>query len=525
MKKIKHILLLFFLLQSGTLLFSQRKKVYTAEGTVIQNSVNTERIVLMVDDEEMEFLFNASVKYGKKTKPDDLRYGLKVKVDYILLNQDYIIKEVRILNNKVDEKIEFKGVFEYYEDGIALIDGRKVRLSADGLLECTGKSLFGKHCGCDKAKPYKGFSDPSLQKGAFLSVHGKLDSSGVIVASRINVCKNAVSKDEVELRSLVESSYNTKGLVKVKAPKNFNVANGLYKGTIVIGDLEYKLSSNVNVQGYINMVGNKILPKYAQDTSFLNANDIRFRFHVIENNIPNAFAYPNGMIFIHTGLLSIMTNEAQLALVLGHEIAHVLYEHSVDRYKKSKLLDNTVTKGLFSFLKAKVGLTKKKDKEEDEIEEDDNDSFDASLNNLVNRFSPQNLSGLFEKRKETQADRIGLMYMHTTGYDLREAPKFWLKMKELTGEMSFQQKLTSNATGLIKKSNLSTNKDIIAQLGGKALEVAGVTLLENIYASHPLAKKRYDDINELIATYYRDVDFSKAFIGAREFYKFVGHIK
>ncbi|WP_298139673.1 M48 family metallopeptidase [Flavobacterium sp.] len=508
--KFKYLFILFFIATSS---FGQ--KTYEDEGTVTQFKSPFNVITLMVGDDETEYLINEDTSFPKKIEKEDIKIGQKIGIKYFLDNRDYVLKEITVKSNKIDENINFTGLFEFVDSDIAYVDGKKIKLTDKGTLECPGKKLFSRDCGCEKVKPYRGFDDKNIRMGSYFNITGKLDKDGIIQASKISVCRNGVSEDEITLRNAIENSYDASGLLKVKAPTGFNATNGLYQGNIKIGALEYKLLDNIKVQGYVNLVGNRIIPQYAQEESFKEANNIIYRFYVIENSIPNAFAYPNGMVFIHTGLLKIIENEAQLALVLGHEIAHVLYEHSVDRYKKSKKLDGGIAKSGLRWFNKKLGLDKS----------NDNSVFSASLNNLTDKIAPENLSGLFEKTKETQADRIGLLYMYMAGYDLREAPKFWLKMKTVSGDASYQQKINKTANGLLESKDLDIEKGLLSQLGSKGMDAVSNSLLENIYASHPLASQRYDDINELMTIYYKDIDFTKALVGDGDYKKYLGGIK
>lgn len=510
--KFKYLFLVLFIAN-----LSYAQKVYEDEGTVTQFKSPYKSVTLMIDDDETEYVINDNTTFPKKIKKEDIKIGQKISIKYFLDNKDYVLKEISVKSNKIDENLSFTGLFEFVDSDIAYVDGKKVKLTENGTLECPGKKLFGRDCGCEKVKPYRSFEDKSIRMGSYFNVSGKLDKDGVIQASKITVCRNAVTGDELALRSSIEKSYDAEGLVKVKAPTGFNAANGLYQGNIKIGAVEYKLLDNIKVQGYVNLVGSRIIPQYAQEENFKEDNNIIYRFYVIENPVPNAFAYPNGMVFIHSGLLKIIENEAQLALVLGHEIAHVLYEHSVERYKKSKKLDGGIAKSGLKWISGKIpGLDKKGG---------DESILSSSLNMLTDKISPENLSGLFEKSKETQADRIGLLYMYMAGYDLREAPRFWLKMKTVSGDAGYQQKLSKTVNGLLEGKDLDIEKDLLKQLGSKGIEAVSGSLLENIYASHPLASKRYDDINELMTIYYKDTDFSKALVGDGDYKKYLGGIK
>jgi beta-barrel assembly-enhancing protease len=72
---------------------------------------------------------------------------------------------------------------------------------------------------------------------------------------------------------------------------------------------------------YIEEVGMKMVPQAPLEK-------VAWRFRILRAAEPNAFALPNGSIYVHTGLLSMLRNEAQLASVLGHEVTHVMNRHS-----------------------------------------------------------------------------------------------------------------------------------------------------------------------------------------------------
>lgn len=77
---------------------------------------------------------------------------------------------------------------------------------------------------------------------------------------------------------------------------------------------------------YVNAVGQSLV-KHVKRT------DVRYEFHVVDAPVANAFSLPGGQVFLYTGLLEKMQNEAELASVLGHEIAHVDLRHCIERYQ------------------------------------------------------------------------------------------------------------------------------------------------------------------------------------------------
>ena len=83
------------------------------------------------------------------------------------------------------------------------------------------------------------------------------------------------------------------------------------------------------LENYLNQVAAKLMPQSA-------AEDLVIRVKVIKNAYLNAFAYPNGMIYIHTGLLARMDSEDQLAAVLAHELTHCTQRHALRAFRMYK---------------------------------------------------------------------------------------------------------------------------------------------------------------------------------------------
>ena len=151
---------------------------------------------------------------------------------------------------------------------------------------------------------------------------------------------------------------------------------------------------------------------YQQD---LNDPTINFdwEYILIENKkIRNAWCMPGGKIAVYTGILDVTKNTNGLAAVMGHEIAHAVAKHSVERASRGVLL-NTGTQLLDIFSGGKVSQ--------------------------VNRVTGMDTVGLvqqlgimnpFNRKQETEADYLGLIFSSLAGYDIREAPKIWERMQE-----------------------------------------------------------------------------------------------
>ena len=132
--------------------------------------------------------------------------------------------------------------------------------------------------------------------------------------------------------------------------------------------------------------------------------DFVWRVTLIRSKEANAFCLPGGKIVVYTGILPITENDAGLATVLGHEVAHATAEHVAERIEREHLTEVVsailagglaFTPGQFVQLTALFGI-------------------DSSL-----RFS---------RSQESEADHIGLIYMARAGYDPHQAVLFWKRM-------------------------------------------------------------------------------------------------
>lgn len=180
-----------------------------------------------------------------------------------------------------------------------------------------------------------------------------------------------------------------------------------------------------DLTAYVSIVGRN-LARYSSRP------EITWTFGVIENETPNAFSAPGGYVFVTTGLLNKMTNEAQLAGVLGHEIGHVVHRHSLKAYKTAKHTQcvAALTAGYYGERSPNVPdplrpalKFSKKFKEGGAIDLDapDDDGFVPFVINkvleLVRMFGN-------EKNDEFQADATALELVAFAGYDATEYEKF-----------------------------------------------------------------------------------------------------
>ncbi len=134
-----------------------------------------------------------------------------------------------------------------------------------------------------------------------------------------------------------------------------------------------------------------------------------WEFHVLDDAAVNAFAYPGGFIFVTRGLMTYLTNEAELAEVVGHEIGHVTAKHTVNQMSKQQITQiGLVGASVLSPTVAKYG-----------------DLLGTGASLLFLKFG---------RDDETQADALGFKYSLARGYDVRQSPKVFNTLARLSGE-------------------------------------------------------------------------------------------
>jgi predicted Zn-dependent protease len=125
---------------------------------------------------------------------------------------------------------------------------------------------------------------------------------------------------------------------------------------------------------------------------------------IVNDEIANAFALPGGKMAVYTGLLDVCRTEAGLAVVMGHEIAHVLARHGTERITQAMGVDLALA------------------------------AVDNGDTRRLAGMAIQLLYGMpFGRQMESEADRIGLITMARAGYDPREAIAFWERMERRSG--------------------------------------------------------------------------------------------
>ncbi|WDI32502.1 M48 family metallopeptidase [Hyphococcus flavus] len=139
--------------------------------------------------------------------------------------------------------------------------------------------------------------------------------------------------------------------------------------------------------------------------SAANENPAGWEVEVFASDDLNAFALPGGKIGFYTGILDIMENDSQIATVMGHEVAHVKFNHAGQRY------------GRTAAAQAGLGVAQV-------VIGGDSQASQMALGAL-GLGAQYGVILPFSRQHELEADRYGLRYMHRANYDVNEAVRFW----------------------------------------------------------------------------------------------------
>ncbi len=178
------------------------------------------------------------------------------------------------------------------------------------------------------------------------------------------------------------------------------------------------------VTGYINSLGQSLVPAEASQ-------DIAFSFRVLNDHRVNAFALPDGRIFVTAGLLAFVDNEAQLATILGHEIAHVMESHALEairRARSNQKRNKIVAVATGAALGGLIG-GKKGGAESALGAAAAGAAVGAFFAGAVNNF----LRGKYSRQQEREADLIGAEIAMSGGFDPEEGAKLFDKLRDRLG--------------------------------------------------------------------------------------------
>jgi metalloendopeptidase OMA1, mitochondrial len=166
-----------------------------------------------------------------------------------------------------------------------------------------------------------------------------------------------------------------------------------------------KISGDARLNEQVIRVGRRI----AEATG---RNDYQWEFKVVDNNkMVNAFCLPGGKVAVYTGILPVARDDAGLATVMGHEVAHAIARHGGERVSQQMAVEGLVAA-------TAIALSERDPKQ-------------ANLYaGLLGAGATVGVLLPYSRLQESEADRLGLIFMAKAGYDPRAAPEFWRRMAE-----------------------------------------------------------------------------------------------
>ena len=235
----------------------------------------------------------------------------------------------------------------------------------------------------------------NINRRQFLEIFGTC-TCGLMITS----CSTAPITERKQLKLLPESTLNKQ-------------ASQIYENV----KRKTKLSDDKKQLDEIKEIGSRIEESVSLYFDSINKKDPTYNFHweyiLIDNDkIKNAWCMPGGKIAVYTGILKITKNTHGLAAVMGHEIAHAVAKHSVERASRALVLNvgtqiaDIASGGAISRTSRATGV---------------------DVAGMLRTFGIDNPFG---RKQETEADYLGLIFSSLAGYDIRESVKIWERMKE-----------------------------------------------------------------------------------------------
>ena len=219
---------------------------------------------------------------------------------------------------------------------------------------------------------------------------------GLVITS----CSTAPITERKQLKLLPESTINRQAAQLYERVKS-----------------KTKLSSDKKKLDEIKTIGERIENAVSSYFQSINQRDPTYNFQweyiLVDNDkIKNAWCMPGGKIAVYTGILKVTKNTDGLAAVMGHEIAHAVAKHSIERASRAVIL-NVGTAAVDIFTGGAISNTQR--------------TTGVDVAGMLRTFGIDNPFG---RKQETEADYLGLIFSSLAGFDIRESVKVWERMKE-----------------------------------------------------------------------------------------------
>jgi len=211
-----------------------------------------------------------------------------------------------------------------------------------------------------------------------------------------------------------------------------------------------KMSDDLKTLNQIKEIGKKMEDSISEYFYREKLNDPTSNFDweyilIDKKKVRNAWCMPGGKIAVYTGILDVTKNTNGLAAVMGHEVAHAVAKHSVERASRGTLLNagtriiDIASGGILSDINRTTGI------------------------DTVGLLSQIGIMNPFNRKQESEADYLGMIFSSLSGYDIRETVKLWERMKEFNKGKEPPQFMSTHPSSdnRIKKLNEWMNQVIL----------------------------------------------------------------
>jgi predicted Zn-dependent protease len=303
-------------------------------------------------------------KKHKGIRFQDLQIGWEVEVEGKQQGERFLVKKLKVKNERYDD-IKIEGFVVEVNESHIDVDGHHVRWPPD-----VNRNM--------------------VVPGIRIKGKGIIMDDGTIELKEAEILPRGFDQGETEFMTMAKQE---------------------------IGQLKQQIEpfDNPELQDYVSRIGQNLVP------AWIDPNEFKFNFTVIDDPTLNAFALPDGTVVIHTGLIAVLENEAQLATVIGHEIAHATHRHGYRGYKNAQKMS-------WVQLGAMVAGAV--------VDTQTNSAIAETLVGLGSGLAISAAVNGHGRNLEDDADRIGLHYMVDAGYDPFEAPVVWHRFNEHVQDQS-----------------------------------------------------------------------------------------
>lgn len=181
------------------------------------------------------------------------------------------------------------------------------------------------------------------------------------------------------------------------------------------------------VQRVGSRIANAITQYFTQQGLAQEVKDYQWEFNLVQGNDVNAFCMPGGKVVVYTGLLPVAQNEAGLAVVMGHEIAHAILKHGSER----------MSRAMYAQLGGQIAGA---------VIGTQSQALGNVFNNIYSPVASTTVILPNSRAQESEADRYGLRFAAMAGYNPQEAIAFWQRMASVGGQSNTPTFLRTHPT-------------------------------------------------------------------------------